>query len=134
MEVLRMVVSLVGVTPCSPGTRGSQGRTWVRGTLGPDLDRRRKKRAQAVNGSTTDRPSISAKSEMFRVARTNPPAKAMAAICASSTLMGRPPHMRAETRAAYREAAGSSKARQRPVSYTHLRAHETVLDLVCRLL
>ena len=22
----------------------------------------------------------------------------------------------------------------RPVSYTHLRAHETVLDLVCRLL
>ena len=25
-------------------------------------------------------------------------------------------------------------ARARPVSYTHLRAHETVLDLVCRLL
>ena len=24
--------------------------------------------------------------------------------------------------------------RRRPVSYTHLRAHETVLDLVCRLL
>ncbi|WDT36867.1 hypothetical protein PVA38_11825 [Streptococcus pneumoniae D39] len=24
--------------------------------------------------------------------------------------------------------------RVRPVSYTHLRAHETVLDLVCRLL
>ena len=24
--------------------------------------------------------------------------------------------------------------RTRPVSYTHLRAHETVLDLVCRLL
>ena len=24
--------------------------------------------------------------------------------------------------------------RHRPVSYTHLRAHETVLDLVCRLL
>ena len=24
--------------------------------------------------------------------------------------------------------------RQRAVSYTHLRAHETVLDLVCRLL
>ena len=23
---------------------------------------------------------------------------------------------------------------RRPVSYTHLRAHETVLDLVCRLL
>ena len=26
------------------------------------------------------------------------------------------------------------KRRKRPVSYTHLRAHETVLDLVCRLL
>ena len=25
-------------------------------------------------------------------------------------------------------------ARSAPVSYTHLRAHETVLDLVCRLL
>ena len=25
-------------------------------------------------------------------------------------------------------------AEQKPVSYTHLRAHETVLDLVCRLL
>ena len=24
--------------------------------------------------------------------------------------------------------------RRQPVSYTHLRAHETVLDLVCRLL
>ena len=24
--------------------------------------------------------------------------------------------------------------REKPVSYTHLRAHETVLDLVCRLL
>ena len=27
-----------------------------------------------------------------------------------------------------------SRARIDPVSYTHLRAHETVLDLVCRLL
>ena len=27
-----------------------------------------------------------------------------------------------------------SLARSYPVSYTHLRAHETVLDLVCRLL
>ena len=26
------------------------------------------------------------------------------------------------------------QAKSRPVSYTHLRAHETVLDLVCRLL
>ena len=29
---------------------------------------------------------------------------------------------------------GQSSARPFPVSYTHLRAHETVLDLVCRLL
>ena len=29
---------------------------------------------------------------------------------------------------------GSSKQTLTPVSYTHLRAHETVLDLVCRLL
>src|SRR5665811_2413959 len=29
---------------------------------------------------------------------------------------------------------GSATARERSVSYTHLRAHETVLDLVCRLL
>ena len=28
----------------------------------------------------------------------------------------------------------SRKIGQKPVSYTHLRAHETVLDLVCRLL
>ncbi|WDT38000.1 hypothetical protein PVA38_11005 [Streptococcus pneumoniae D39] len=27
-----------------------------------------------------------------------------------------------------------SQVNQNPVSYTHLRAHETVLDLVCRLL
>ena len=31
----------------------------------------------------------------------------------------------------FNEAAASSLG---PVSYTHLRAHETVLDLVCRLL
>ena len=32
-----------------------------------------------------------------------------------------------------REMGGPDKI-ARPVSYTHLRAHETVLDLVCRLL
>ena len=33
------------------------------------------------------------------------------------------------------QAAGKAELRgQKPVSYTHLRAHETVLDLVCRLL
>ena len=29
---------------------------------------------------------------------------------------------------------GSERTDQHPVSYTHLRAHETVLDIVCRLL
>src|SRR5664280_3164284 len=33
-----------------------------------------------------------------------------------------------------RSAGGPSSGSPRPVSYTHLRAHETVLDLVCRLL
>ena len=32
------------------------------------------------------------------------------------------------------EIARSEIGYTRPVSYTHLRAHETVLDLVCRLL
>ena len=36
---------------------------------------------------------------------------------------------RGGTRALWRAASGTI-----PVSYTHLRAHETVLDLVCRLL
>ena len=31
-------------------------------------------------------------------------------------------------------ALGVSRGKRVPVSYTHLRAHETVLDLVCRLL
>ncbi len=34
----------------------------------------------------------------------------------------------------YRMAAGGYLAGQEAVSYTHFRAHETVLDLVCRLL
>ena len=33
-----------------------------------------------------------------------------------------------------REVPGFDECRIKPVSYTHLRAHETVLDLVCRLL
>src|SRR5665811_2588162 len=32
------------------------------------------------------------------------------------------------------DGRGTHGARSAPVSYTHLRAHETVLDLVCRLL
>ena len=31
-------------------------------------------------------------------------------------------------------ALGGNALGENPVSYTHLRAHETVLDLVCRLL
>ena len=34
----------------------------------------------------------------------------------------------------HKKAATANEARDNPVSYTHLRAHETVLDLVCRLL
>ena len=37
-------------------------------------------------------------------------------------------------RAAAGTVAGVLDDHHRPVSYTHLRAHETVLDLVCRLL
>ena len=36
--------------------------------------------------------------------------------------------------AAGRRRTGAHATGQQPVSYTHLRAHETVLDLVCRLL
>ena len=32
------------------------------------------------------------------------------------------------------DSAAGERQIQGPVSYTHLRAHETVLDLVCRLL
>ena len=32
------------------------------------------------------------------------------------------------------EGGGADRGDHEPVSYTHLRAHETVLDLVCRLL
>ena len=39
----------------------------------------------------------------------------------------------ANDRAALKEKAGGLHVSE-PVSYTHLRAHETVLDLVCRLL
>ena len=34
----------------------------------------------------------------------------------------------------HEEEACGQRVRVEPVSYTHLRAHETVLDLVCRLL
>ena len=37
-------------------------------------------------------------------------------------------------RAAYFVIAPDHRIQLAPVSYTHLRAHETVLDLVCRLL
>eukprot|EP00657_Telonema_sp_P-1_P004927 TRINITY_DN2193_c1_g1_i2.p1 TRINITY_DN2193_c1_g1~~TRINITY_DN2193_c1_g1_i2.p1 ORF type:complete len:105 (-),score=58.79 TRINITY_DN2193_c1_g1_i2:61-375(-) len=35
---------------------------------------------------------------------------------------------------AHEEAVRVMRQQSEPVSYTHLRAHETVLDLVCRLL
>ena len=40
----------------------------------------------------------------------------------------------AELKIAARELSAALKGIDAPVSYTHLRAHETVLDLVCRLL
>ena len=41
-----------------------------------------------------------------------------------------------DRRTGHMRAGGGGEEQQRagPVSYTHLRAHETVLDLVCRLL
>src|SRR5665811_92759 len=42
--------------------------------------------------------------------------------------------MKAKTLVSIRSASGLFGVRSAPVSYTHLRAHETVLDLVCRLL
>ncbi|WDT36820.1 hypothetical protein PVA38_11375 [Streptococcus pneumoniae D39] len=52
-------------------------------------------------------------------------------------LPGRLPTRYSPIRNSSREASSSFSvllACIRPVSYTHLRAHETVLDLVCRLL
>ena len=38
------------------------------------------------------------------------------------------------TKPTQRAPQGGIQEKEAPVSYTHLRAHETVLDLVCRLL
>ena len=38
------------------------------------------------------------------------------------------------SRAHVRQQGSSAAVGAKPVSYTHLRAHETVLDIVCRLL
>ena len=43
-------------------------------------------------------------------------------------------HVFALGEAARRRYRGQGEDSEKPVSYTHLRAHETVLDLVCRLL
>ena len=45
--------------------------------------------------------------------------------------------MNGNSQKTFHESAAKNKAHlhtTKPVSYTHLRAHETVLDLVCRLL
>src|SRR5664280_3325883 len=55
-----------------------------------------------------------------------------------STLPWRPWRRRSPSvggrRRRYAHPRGSGPGAAGPVSYTHLRAHETVLDLVCRLL
>ena len=45
-----------------------------------------------------------------------------------------PAHWREKTRDIEDRLSDALHERLTPVSYTHLRAHETVLDLVCRLL
>ena len=47
---------------------------------------------------------------------------------------GLAPSLRLACARGEKRALRGSMARVRTVSYTHLRAHETVLDLVCRLL
>ena len=49
--------------------------------------------------------------------------------------MKNPPHPGRGLKADFDELGlTTAQAADAPVSYTHLRAHETVLDLVCRLL
>ena len=73
-----------------------------------------------------------------------PPRSTLDRSSAASDVYKRQPRLRARPRTGGgRGAAGGSIGAGRmagradgrvPVSYTHLRAHETVLDLVCRLL
>ena len=49
-------------------------------------------------------------------------------------LQGEGPTSAVETASLWSRFAAMTTAVLAPVSYTHLRAHETVLDLVCRLL
>ena len=44
------------------------------------------------------------------------------------------PHLKTADKTADKTAGKGAVQSAAPVSYTHLRAHETVLDLVCRLL
>ena len=44
------------------------------------------------------------------------------------------PHLRQKVHERYTPRFSAVRQRIAPVSYTHLRAHENVLDLVCRLL
>ena len=59
-----------------------------------------------------------------------PPTASFRTAIPSGTVPSRPPN----THTAVRTVSGLVKAASVSVSYTHLRAHETVLDLVCRLL
>ena len=64
-------------------------------------------------------------------ARRTPPPTASRRVAADRRRQRRKP---AATRDPTARCAASCAAARTPVSYTHLRAHETVLDLVCRLL
>ena len=69
---------------------------------------------ESAHGSTSFSPVMSEKSLVFRVARARHAVPAIAAICASSTLIGWPCRFRSETIRAYSPAASQSKGRQRP--------------------
>jgi len=80
---------LVGVRCAQPYLPGLTGAAFKPTSSGPH-------RVHGLNdqGLSRDNPSISSKSRVFRVARIKPCARAMAAICASSTVMGRPCRVR----------------------------------------
>ena len=68
----------------------------------------RSRRWRQLQGFTSDSAWMSEKSFVFLVASVNPPERAIAAICASSTLIGRPTRVLAATMSAYSAAAAAS--------------------------